>query len=225
MTCQCGLLESHMFLTKLSVLSPKDDQKPNCEVLFSISKLLLQYIDVAKRNESIFRVPCTQHPRPCSTSSIMLLGSLLVGPSDFHRMNETRRSDLINEFENDIKGCLKLSQNLILTSLKSLFPQIPDVALRVIDGYLKPSDVKFVEEFEDDEDLASLTYKLLQMFRHIKDVAIENWMDNSVCFDPSSETYVFNRSSFGFQEGLLTVNKALNECPRLWLLLKIWLKN
>ena len=77
----------------------------------------------------------------------------------------------IAKLENDIKKVKLISINLIRGSLKKILPDLPDVVIRKIVYHLNVSEIKFVEDFEN-EDLICLLRKLFALHKILFNILV-----------------------------------------------------
>ena len=180
----------------------------NCIDLIRVANQILQYINVTKKNEhreSACQQHCPCDPKHYYRFNAKMLGMLLIG-QEYHTnvgMN-TLDDGTVGEFVKTFKILIEAANNMIVKSLKNILPVLPELVLKGIVSFMKIEDIKFVGEFQDqDEDHEEI------LANSAEDIELIHWYFMTLLYD--MRTY----ASVNEPSVIAQANSAISDCPQL----------
>ena len=185
-----------------------DDYKGNCIELSRFSGTVHFLVNYDARNRENPEIPCALHSQKYLDMTVKLMKALLLGA--YGRTNKSLEECGIANLENDIKKVGVIAKCLIRASLKKILPDFPFTAIRRIVYHLNVSEIKFVEDFEN-EDHIHLMKKLFALHKILYNILVMDFnVPKLVKLDKKG------RVTNCDMKPLNDIKKSIREFPKFW---------
>ena len=184
--------------------------------LLVYSKMILEVIDDIEtgegREEAKKEKYCKAHHYDYYGLRKRLFFKSFAGHECFlEKVQDTFFSKLLTRLKNDVLNILKVRKKLLTDALKNYFPQLPDVALFEIVGYLiDADDVMCVQD--NDEEVRKLTKSLQFLCEYLLIIATVSYDQIDIFLYQHKKAYHTQLK----KEEIIEVKNAIERFPQMW---------